>query len=123
MREAFEVGRVKVVSGKWDDVDPEVLREAAEKLRDRLKRGIVILASISQDKAVLVATSTDKNLPANLTIKEITRLAGGNGGGRWDFAQGGTSYPSRVEGALARLPHIVKNLTEELAEGLEPPTC
>ena len=123
MKEAFEVGRVKVISEKWDDVDPEILREAAEKLRDRLKRGIVVLASVSQDKAVLVATSTDKTLPANLTIKEITQLAGGNGGGRWDFAQGGTSYPSRVEGALARLPHIVKNLTEELAEGLEPPTC
>ena len=123
MKEAFEVGRVKVVSGKWNDVDPEVLREAAEKLRDKLERGIVVLASVSQDKALLVATSTHKSLPANLTIKEITRLAGGNGGGRWDFAEGGTSYPSRVEGTLAKLPDIVKNLTEELAEGLEPPTC
>lgn len=111
MREAFEVGSVKVVSGKWDDVDPEVLREAAEKLRDRLKRGIVILASVSQDKALLVATSTHKSLPANLAIKEITQLAGGDGGGRWDFAQGGTSYPSRVEVALAKLPRIVRNLT------------
>ncbi|GAG54126.1 unnamed protein product, partial [marine sediment metagenome] len=110
MREAFEVGRVKVISGKWNNVDPEVLREAAEKLRDRLKRGIVVLASVSQDKGLLVAASTHKSLPANLTIKEITQLAGGNGGGRWDFAQGGTSYPSRVKSALAKLPHIVKNL-------------
>ena len=112
MREAFEVGTVKVVSGKWDDVDPEVLREAAEKLRDRIKRGVVILASVSQDKALLVAASTHKDMPANLMVKEIAQLTGGNGGGRWDFAQGGTSYPSRVEDALAKLPHIAKKITE-----------
>ncbi|MBA7495267.1 Alanine--tRNA ligase [subsurface metagenome] len=110
MREASEVGRVKVVSGKWDAVDPEVLREAAEKLRGKLRRGIVILASVFQDKALLVAASTHKNLPANLMVKELAQLVGGNGGGRWDFAQGGTSSPQKVDEALKQVPVIIERL-------------
>lgn len=112
MREASQVGSVRMVRGKWDDVDAEVLREAAEKLRDRLGKGIVILASVSQDKALFVAASTHKEAPANLMVKEIAQLTGGNGGGRWDFAQGGTSHPSRVEGVWARLPQIITALTD-----------
>ncbi len=112
LREASQVGNVRMVRGKWDDVDAEVVREAAEKLRDRLGKGIVILASVSQDKALFVAASTEKGVPANLMVKEIAKLTGGNGGGRWDFAQGGTSHPSRVEGVWARLPQIMTALTE-----------
>ena len=112
LRETSQVGSVRMVRGKWDDVDAEVLREAAEKLRDRLGKGIVILASVSQDKALFVAASTQKEVPANLMVKEIAQLTGGNGGGRWDFAQGGTSHPSRVEGVWARLPQIITALTD-----------
>ncbi|TET62181.1 hypothetical protein E3J48_04630, partial [Candidatus Aerophobetes bacterium] len=112
LRETSQVGSVRMVRGKWDNVDAEVLREAAEKLRDRLGKGIVILASVSQDKALFVAASTQKEVPANLMIKEIAQLTGGNGGGRWDFAQGGTSHPSRVEGVWARLPQIITALTD-----------
>lgn len=112
MKQASQVGSVRMVRGKWDNVDAEVLREAAEKLRDRLGKGIVILASVSQDKALFVAASTQKEVPANLMVKEIAQLTGGNGGGRWDFAQGGTSHPSRVEGVWARLPQIITALTD-----------
>ncbi len=107
---AWEIGKVKVVSGKWDNLSAEMLREAAEKLKAKLKKGIVVLASVSPDKAFLVAASTQRNLSADKIIKEVSRLTGGSGGGRWDFAQGGTLHPLKVSSALEKLPLIVNQL-------------
>ncbi|MEA1965256.1 MAG: DHHA1 domain-containing protein, partial [Candidatus Aerophobetes bacterium] len=110
IKKAPQVGKIKVIGEKWEDVSLEVLREGAEKIKNRLEEGIVVLASVGEDKAFLVASSTQKNLPANQIIKEVTSLAGGDGGGRWDFAQGGTSHPSKVSSSLEKLPFIVKKL-------------
>ena len=105
---AGEIGTIKVVSGKWDNLSAPMLREAAEKLKTKLKKGIVVLASVSPNKAFLVAASTQKGLSADKIIKEVCRLAGGSGGGRWDFAQGGTSQSSKVSRALEKVPLIVE---------------
>ena len=107
---AQEIGKVKVVSGKWDNLPAEMLRETAEKLKAKLKKGIVVLASVTPNKAFLVAASTQESLSADKIIREVSRLAGGSGGGRWDFAQGGTSQPSKVSSALEKLPLIVNQL-------------
>ncbi len=107
---AQEMGKVKVVSGKWDNLPAEMLRETAEKLKAKLKKGVVVLASVTPNKAFLVAASTQESLSADKIIREVSRLAGGSGGGRWDFAQGGTSQPSKVSSALEKLPLIVNQL-------------
>ncbi|MFQ6067202.1 MAG: DHHA1 domain-containing protein, partial [bacterium] len=105
-----QIGTIKVVSGKWHNLSAPVLRATAEKLKAKLKKGIVVLASVSRDKAFLVAASTQKSLSADKIIREVSHLAGGSGGGRWDFAQGGTSQPSKVSSALEKLPLIVNQL-------------
>ena len=100
------------ISWDFDNRVPiaEMLREAAEKLKAKLKKGIVVLASVSPNKALLVAASTQESLSADKIIREVSRLAGGSGGGRWDFAQGGTSQSSKVSPALEKLPLIVSQL-------------
>jgi len=116
IREAAQVGSVKVIREKWDGLSSEVLRETAEKLAAKLKEGIVVLASIVGDKAFLVAASTQKNLPANKIIKEVCQVTGGSGGGRWDFAQGGTSSLEKIDEALKEVPLIVERLLEHPKE-------
>ncbi len=108
LERAREIGKVKVVSGKWDNLSAPMLRKAAEKLKARLKKGIVVLASVGPNRAFLVAASTQKSLSADRIIREVSRLAGGSGGGRWDFAQGGTSQSSKVSQALEEIPSIVE---------------
>jgi len=112
IEEAPCLGSIKIVRGKWEDVSSEILREYTEKIRDKLKEGVVILASVSQNKVFLAASSTQKNLPANQILREVARLAGGSAGGRWDFAQGGTPQPSKIDQALEKLPTIVKRLVK-----------
>jgi len=45
-------------------------------------------------------------------IKKVSFLAGGSGGGRWDFAQGGTSQTEKIEEALSKVPRIVRGILE-----------
>ena len=66
--------------------------EWAEKYRDKLKSGVVILGSVLEDKVALVAV-VSKDLTARLHAGKIVQIlseaVGGKGGGRPDFAQGG----------------------------------
>jgi len=110
---AVLIDKVKVVSGKWEGISPEVLRGTAEKIRDKLKNSVVVLASIGPNKAFLVVTSTSKEIPANEVIEKVCLLAKGSGGGRWDFAQGGTSHINKVEEALSKVARIVKEILKK----------
>ncbi len=110
IEQASRDGDIKLVTGEWQDLSPEILRQTAEKLKVKLKKGIVVLASIARKEAFLVVASTQKELPADEIIKEVCRIAGGNGGGRWDFAQGGTSLPHKVNQALKEVPLIIEKI-------------
>lgn len=110
MQKVSRVGDIKIVTGEWQDLSSEILRQTAERLKAKLKKGIVVLASIAQRKAFLVVASNQKKLPADKIIKEVCRIAGGSGGGRWDFAQGGTSLPHKVGQALKEVPLIIERI-------------
>ncbi len=113
IRKASQIRNIKVIREKWDGLSGEVLRETAERLAAKLKEGVVVLASAAGNKAFLVVASTQKNFPANKIIKEVCQIAGGSGGGRWDFAQGGTSSPEKIDEALKEVPLIVERLQDK----------
>jgi len=112
LKESFQIGEVKIIKGRIN-VSAEVLREAAEKIKDKLIRSVVVLSSVYQDKVIFVTTSTQKDLPAHKILKKVAELAGGNAGGRWDFAQGGASEPSKINQALESLPHIIEKMSKQ----------
>ncbi len=71
--------------------DSSLLRESADKLKDKLQNGVlVILGSPSDKTAVLVAVtkSLSSKVHAGQLLKLITTKYGGSGGGRPDMAQG-----------------------------------
>jgi len=117
MQQASWVGDIKLVTGEWHNLSPEILRQTAEKLKLKLKKGIVVLASIAQKKAFLIVASNQKELSADKIIKEVCRIAGGSGGGRWDFAQGGTSSPETVGQALKEVPLIIEKILSHYGGG------
>ena len=108
--QAVTIEGVSVCTGVLQDVPSQMLRRMAEKLRDRLKEAVVALACLDDNKAFMVVASTRQDLPAHQLIKEISSMIGGSGGGRWDFAQGGTSHPEKINQALQRFPEIVKKM-------------
>ncbi len=101
---AEDVGGIKVLAARLDGADSKALREAADKLRDRLGTGVVVLGAVEDDKVRLVASVTKdltKSLKAGDLIRPVAEKVGGRGGGRPDFAQAGGSDPGQLDAALA----------------------
>lgn len=103
---AREVSGVKVLGLRTEVTDRAALRELAEKLRDRLGEGIVLVGSEHEGKAQLVLT-VSKALTARFKagdlIRPIAGIVGGSGGGRPDMAQAGGVDPGRLDEAIQAL--------------------
>ncbi len=101
--QAKDVGGVKVLAARiTGDQD---LRELADKLRDQLKSGVVILAGEKDGKAaLLVAVTQDltKRFKAGDLVKELSKTLGGRGGGKPDLAQAGGGDPAQIDATLAK---------------------
>jgi alanyl-tRNA synthetase len=105
-----DVGGIHVLAQQVDQVDAKVLRELADKLRDRMKSGVVVLGGSDGEKVMLLAAVTKdlvKRVNAGSLIKEIAPIVGGGGGGRPDFAQAGGKDPSRLPQALERVYELI----------------
>ncbi|HET8538372.1 MAG TPA: alanine--tRNA ligase [Anaeromyxobacter sp.] len=102
---AKEVGGAKVLAARVQG-DGKSLRELADKLRDRLGKGVVALGAEADGKAILLVAVT-KDLTAKVKagdlVKEGAKLVGGSGGGKPELAQAGGPDASGIEKALAAI--------------------
>ena len=112
LSEAVEVKGVKVLATRIDGVDPSPLRDAADKLRNQLGTGVVVLGSVQGRKVRLVADVSGDltdSLHAGRLVGAIAQRVGGKGGGRADFAQAGGTRPENLDDALALVPSQVSS--------------
>ena len=112
---AVEIDGFKVLAARVEGADAKTLRDAVDRLKDKLGSAVIVLAAVNQQKVSLVAGVTKdgtKRLPAGTLVNFVAEQVGGRGGGRPDMAQAGGSDPSRVEEALESVPAWV---TEQLA--------
>ncbi|HEX9181138.1 MAG TPA: DHHA1 domain-containing protein, partial [Burkholderiales bacterium] len=101
--QAVDVKGVKVLAAAVDGADAKTLREAVDKLKDRLKSAAVVLASTEGGKVTLIAGVTadlTAKVKAGDLVGHVAAKVGGKGGGRPDMAQGGGTDPSRLPEAL-----------------------
>ena len=107
------INGIPVLATEVPWIDVKTLREMGDKIKNKLKTGIIVLGTRSDDKVVLLAMVT-KNLTnriqANEIIKQIAPLIGGGGGGRPDMAQAGGKYPEKLYKALKAVYDIVEKL-------------
>jgi alanyl-tRNA synthetase len=100
----------KVIAAKVDVSEGAMLRELAEKLRDKLGDAIVLLGSVNGPKAQLVCTvskSLTSKFKAGDLIRPIAQILGGSGGGRPDMAQAGGTEIDKLDEALEKLYALV----------------
>lgn len=109
---AEEINGVKVVAKTFTDKNAEELRQMVDSLKEKLGSCIVVLGS-GEDKAIF-AVGVTKDLigrvKAGNLVKEAAQIAGGNGGGRPDFAQAGGKDASKIAEAVATVKDSLKGL-------------
>jgi alanyl-tRNA synthetase len=98
-----EVKGVKVLAARLDAADAKALREAVDKLKDKLKSAAIVLAASDNGKVSLIAGVTPDltgKIKAGELVNFVAQQVGGKGGGRADMAQAGGTDPSKLPAAL-----------------------
>jgi len=115
IEKAIECNGIKVIYSLEPDLDMNALRLLADKLKEKLRQGVIVLGSQDnqQRKAYLVIAVTQdllsRGLDAEVLIRQVAPLIGGSGGGRQDFAQAGGTNPENFALAIGKLKDIIKN--------------
>jgi alanyl-tRNA synthetase len=94
---------IKILSKKVEIENPSQLRDLADKFKNKIKSGIILLGAESNGKALLISIVTDdltKKYRAGEIVKKAASIVGGGGGGRPDMAQAGGSNPGNLDKAL-----------------------
>jgi alanyl-tRNA synthetase len=108
---ARDVNGTKVLATRAEGVEGKDLRAMVDDLRDKLKSGVVLLASESGGKVSLalgVTPDLKHRLSAGDLVREVAAVVGGKGGGRADFAQAGGNDPGRIDEAFEKLFSLVQ---------------
>ena len=104
------VNGMKVLSKRVAVETPAALRDLADRFKEKLKSGIVVLGSVVGTKALLVAV-VSKDLThqyhAGNIVKQIAAIVGGRGGGRSDMAQAGGTRPENLDQALEKVYELL----------------
>jgi len=102
---------VKVLAKKVAVDHPAALRDLADRFKDKIKSGIVVLGSVAEAKALLIVIVT-KDLTdrfhAGRIVKQVAAVVGGGGGGRPDMAQAGGTKPEKLDEALEKAYEVIK---------------
>ena len=108
-----EIKGLKVLVTEVDADSPKILREMMDKLKQKIKSGVVILGAKGDGKVMLIAGVTDDlvaKISANDLIKKMAAIVGGGGGGRPDMAQAGGSKPEKLSEALDASLKLVEEM-------------
>ena len=103
LTQAQEFNGVKILAAKLDGADATVLRETLDKLKDKLKSAVILLAAVNDGKVSLIAGVTadaTNKVKAGELVNFVAQQVGGKGGGRPDMAQAGGSQPEHLAAAL-----------------------
>jgi alanyl-tRNA synthetase len=109
--QAVEVDGIQVLAVQLDDVDPKVMRDMVDQLKNKLGSSAIVLATIKDDKVSLIAgVSKDQisRIKAGDLVNSVATKVGGKGGGRPDMAQAGGNDPSSLPEALKQVPEWVR---------------
>jgi len=113
--EIIKVGGYSLIATRLDNLDTAGLREAADKLRNKIPKSVVVLISVAGDKIPMVVarSKTEESIDARDIMKHLVNQLGGSGGGRPDFAQGGAENLEDIDIALSSISELLLSLVKQ----------
>jgi len=111
VNQAQEINGVKVLAATLEGADANALRETMDKLKDKLKSAVIVLASVAEGRVSLAAGVTPDligKVKAGDLVNHVAGQVGGKGGGKPDMAMAGGSEPANLPQALASVADWAK---------------
>jgi alanyl-tRNA synthetase len=104
LSDATDIEGIPVVSAVVDATSRDVLLQLADRCRDKLGSGVIVLGANIDEKPALLAVVTkdltERGLHAGKLIGAIASHVGGKGGGRPEMAQGGGTDVAGLKTAI-----------------------
>jgi alanyl-tRNA synthetase len=109
------VGSVPLIAQKIAPADIKTIRLCADRLRERIKSGIVVVGAADEagEKATVVVMVTPDwaaSYPASKIAAQIAPVIGGSGGGKAEMAQAGGKTVEQLEAAIAQAVVIIREM-------------
>jgi alanyl-tRNA synthetase len=101
---ALDINGIKVLATILEGADANTLRETMDKLKDKLKSAVIVLASVNDGKVSIAAGVTSdliSKVKAGELVNFVAQQVGGKGGGKPDMAMAGGTDASHLPQALA----------------------
>jgi alanyl-tRNA synthetase len=119
LAKAEVLGPVRVVAENVGDADMNQLRTLADRLREGIGSGVVILGGSRDGKASLLVTVTNdlaERVDAKAVIKSVEGIFEGRGGGRAQSANAG-GKPARLPEAVEAARNVVRERLNGRGQG------
>ncbi len=100
---AVLVKGVKVLVARLPGADTKTLRDTMDKLKDKLKTAVILLAAVDGEKVQIAAgvtADTTGKVKAGELANFVAAQVGGKGGGKPDMAMAGGTEPAKLGDAL-----------------------
>ncbi len=103
MTQAVDVKGVKLLVAKLEGADVKTLRDTMDKLKDKMKSAVIVLAAVDGEKVNIAAGVTADHtakVKAGEMANFVAQQVGGKGGGKPDMAMAGGSDAAALPKAL-----------------------
>ncbi|MBF0751511.1 MULTISPECIES: alanine--tRNA ligase [unclassified Pasteurella] len=103
VKSAVKINDVSVIMHQLDGIETKSLRVMVDDLKNQLGSGVIVFASVLDEKVNLVVGVTSDlttKVKAGELVNFMAQQVGGKGGGRPDMAMAGGSQPENVAQAL-----------------------
>jgi alanyl-tRNA synthetase len=104
LTQAIDVHGVKLLVAQLDGADAKTLRDTMDKLKDKIKTAVIVLAAVDGEKVNIAAGVTADSVgkvKAGELANFVAQQVGGKGGGKPDMAMAGGTNAAALPAALA----------------------
>lgn len=108
---------VRIFYAAFKDISVTMLRGMCQRVLDSAPKAVVVIAGMGDNKATFACAcgkeAQQKGANAGKIVREVAKLAGGNGGGKPDMAMAGAKDVTKVDEALLAVKDIVLSMVQE----------
>lgn len=114
LNNSFDLNNTKVITGKLENTSSSKLKNVCDLFKEKLSDFIVVLIATDENKATAATCvgpdALKKGFKAGEIVKKVASFAGGNGGGKPDFAMAGIKNLDKIDLALNKVPDVLNEI-------------